>query len=122
MTTRPSRPWLAPALIERLADLRLTLHEESAQVRPTAEEVRFLGFVVYPTHRLLLRRKGIHSQRQLRALLIAQRRGKIRRARVDAAVRGWINHVRYGNTWGLRRALLRRVRLGADRQLQEGHE
>jgi len=66
--------------------------------------------------------KGIHFQRQLRALLIAQRRGKIRRARVDAAVRGWVNHVRYGNTWGLRRALLRRVRLGADRPLQEGHE
>jgi len=107
------------ALIERLAGLRLTLHEESAQVRPTSEGVRFLGFVVYPTHRLLLRRKGVHFQRRLRALLVAYRRGKIRRERVDAAVRGWINHVRYGDTWGLRRTVLKTVRLGADQHVQE---
>jgi len=25
---------------------------------------------------------------------------------VDASVQGWVNHVRYGDTWGLRRALL----------------
>ena len=47
------------AIIERLAGLRLTLHESKAQVRPVAEGVRFLGFVVYPAHRRLLRRKGL---------------------------------------------------------------
>ena len=35
------------------------------QVRPVTEGVRFLGFVLYPTHRLLLRRKGINYRRKL---------------------------------------------------------
>ena len=36
------------ALIERLATLRLTIHENRAQARPTAHGIPFLGFVVYP--------------------------------------------------------------------------
>ncbi len=99
------------AIIERLAGLRLTLHEEQAQVRPAGEGVRFLGFVVYPTHRLLLRRKGIGYWRRLRALLAAYRQGEIPLAALEASLRGWINHVRYADTWGLRSALLRDVRV-----------
>ena len=37
----------------------------------------------------------------------------------NAAVRGWINHVRYGDTWGLRRTVLKTVRLGADQRVSE---
>lgn len=97
------------AMIERLAGLRLTIHEESAQVRPTAHGIPFLGFVVYPTHRLLKRRKGIAYRRRLAGLLDAYRRGEIGRDAVGQSVLGWINHVRYGDTWGLRRAILREV-------------
>lgn len=102
--------WRA-AIIERLAELRLTLHEAKAQVRPTSEGIRFLGFVLYPDHRRLLRRKGIHYRRNLRRLLQGYRGSPSRRAAIDASVQGWINHVRYANTWGLRRALLKEVAL-----------
>ena len=102
--------WRA-AIIERLADLRLTIHEESAQVRPSRHGSPFLGFVVYPTHRLLKRRKGIEYRRRLAGLLAAYRRREVSRAEVGSSVLGWINHVRYGDTWGLRRAILRNVRL-----------
>ena len=50
--------WRA-AIIERLAGLRLTHPRGSAQVQPVQTGIPFLGFVVYPTHRLLKRRKGI---------------------------------------------------------------
>ena len=99
------------ALIERLAALRLTIHEASAQVRPSRHGIPFLGFVVYPTHRLLKRRKGIEYRRRLAGLLAAYRRHEIGRAEVSGSVLGWINHVRYGDTWGLRRAILQDVRL-----------
>ncbi len=102
--------WKA-ALIERLTELRLALHGGSAQVRPTADGVRFLGFVVYPDHRRLLRRKGIHYRRRFHRLLAEYRGGRIPRTQVDDSLRGWVNHVRYANTWGLRRALVRGVRL-----------
>lgn len=95
------------AIIARLAALRLTLHESSAQVRPTRCGVRFLGFVLYPTHRLLLRRKGIYFQRRLARMWREAHSKRLPLADVSASVAGWVNHVRYANTWGLRRVLLR---------------
>src|SRR5512143_846148 len=40
------------AMVERLADLRLTVHE-SAEVAPVTNGIPWLGFVVFPTHRRL---------------------------------------------------------------------
>jgi RNA-directed DNA polymerase len=102
--------WRA-AIIERLAGLRLTMHEGAAQVRPTTHGIPFLGFVVYPTHRLLKRRKGIEYRRRLAGMLAAYERREIGRAAIGQSIQGWINHVRYGDTWGLRRAILKDVRL-----------
>ena len=99
------------AVKARLAALRLTLHEGSAQVRPTTEGVRFLGFVVFPTHRRLLRRKGIHYWRRFHHLLTDYRSQRAKRPRLDASLRGWVNHVRYTNTCRPRRALVQGVRL-----------
>lgn len=99
------------AIRQRLGELRLVLHENQAQVRPTSEGVRFLGFVLDPTHRLLLRRKGIHFRRTFLARLESYRRGDLPRAELDRSLRSWINHVRYANSWGLRKALLQDVRL-----------
>ena len=40
----------------------------------------------------------------------AYRVGIIHYAELDASVRGWVNHVRYADTWGLRKQVLNRVR------------
>ncbi len=98
-------------ILERLAVLRLTIHENAAAVKPVTHGIPFLGFVVYPTHRLLKRRKGIAYQRRLRGLLAEDRRTAAGRAAIGRSLRGWINHVRYGDTWGLRRAVVKAVRL-----------
>ncbi|MBN2549764.1 MAG: hypothetical protein JXB15_11435 [Anaerolineales bacterium] len=89
----------------RLASLRLTIHP-GAHPRPVSEGFPFLGFVIYPNRRRLKRRKGIHFQRKLRRLLEGWAGGKIPFEQVDASVKGWVNHVRYGNTTGLRKAVL----------------
>jgi hypothetical protein len=100
--------WNWQPRIERLlADLRVTIHP-GAQPRPVSEGIPFLGFVVHPQHRRLKRRKGIYFQRKLRDLCTAHQAGEIPLAEVTASVRGWINHVRYGNTVGLRKAILAR--------------
>lgn len=96
------------AVREQLAALRLTCHPNS-HPRPVTEGIPFLGFVVYPTHRLLKRRKGIHFRRKLKAKVAALRAGKIEFKELDATVQGWVNHVRYGNTWGLREAVFKEV-------------
>ena len=96
------------ALVERLAALRLTLHP-GAQPRPVAEGIPFLGFTVYPGRRRLKRRKGVQFQRKLRGLVRAWESGELDTETLKASLSGWINHARYGNTVGLRKAVLRVV-------------
>ena len=100
------RRWHAE-IVDFLATLRLTLHA-GAHARPVSEGVPFLGFVVFPERRRLKRRKGVHFERALRARLREYARGEGELATVTDSVRGWVNHVGYGNTTGLRKAVLRR--------------
>lgn len=106
------RHWRA-AVDDRLAGLRLAVHVTRAQVYPTRIGVPFLGFRVYPTHRRLKRRNGIAFQQRLRQMLAQLARGRITLNHLYAAARGWANHARYGDTYGLRRAVLGRWTLPA---------
>lgn len=89
------------ALMTRLARYRLTIHEGCAQPRPVTEGIPFLGFMVFPDRRRLKARKGWHYLRHLKKITQTSSRKVI-----HDSIRGWINHVRYANTVGLRKAVL----------------
>jgi RNA-directed DNA polymerase len=91
---------------EFLAHLRLTLHEREARVYPVTTGIPFLGFRVYPDHRRLKRANGVGFDRRLRWLIGQYAAGEIDFEQLTAVVQGWVNHARYGDTWGLRRAVL----------------
>ena len=94
------------AIMERLAALRLTIHERSAQVLPSASGIPWLGFVVYPGYRQVKARKVNHATRRLGQRYDAYCSGQVSFAEFDASVQGWINHVRFADSWGLRRYML----------------
>lgn len=96
--------WLK-AIERRLQRYRLTIHP-SAHPRPVTEGIPFLGFITYPDRRRLKRRKGIQFRRRFRQLARAYGAGRISLDQVTRTVQGWVNHTRYGNTVGLRRAIL----------------
>ncbi len=102
------------AIIERLGGLRLTLHESAAQVAPVTAGIPWLGFLVYPTHRRVKARKAVQGTRRLTKRFDAWRSGRISFADFDASVSGWINHVRYADSWGLRDHVLGRFVWGPD--------
>jgi hypothetical protein len=89
--------WRA-AIIQKLGTFRLTIHEERTQVFPVKSGIPFLGFLVYPDHRRVKSRKVIAYRRKLRKMLA----GEFTYASLTSSVQGWANHVRYGDTWGLR--------------------
>ncbi len=100
------------ALIERLARLRLVIHEPEAQVMPVSAGIPWLGFVVYPEHRRIKSRNVVKFSRRLRERWGEYTRGQISFAEFDASVQGWINHVRYADTWGLRKHILGKPLVG----------
>ena len=94
------------AIIAFLATLRLTIHETKAQVAPVGQGIPWLGFVVYPQQRRVKARNVVKFSRRLRQRWHELGTGDITFAEFDASVQGWINHVRYADTWGLRRHVL----------------
>ncbi len=95
------------AVRDKLAELRLTLHERESTVYPVTNGIPFLGFRVYSTHRRLKRRNGVMFARRYRRMRRAAARGELRLADLRVRVQGWIAHAAHANTWRLRRSLLR---------------
>lgn len=95
------------AVRDKLADLRLILHERSSTVYPVLGGIPFLGFRVYPDHVRLKRRNAVAFARRLRRYRAGVARGEIDLAAFRERVGGWIAHASHGDTWGLRRSLLR---------------
>ena len=95
------------AIEQRLAGLRVAIHP-GAHPRPVTEGFPFLGFVIFPDRRRLKRRKGIQFQRKLGRMIREYKDGNLSFEVLNASVLGWVNHTRYGNTLGLRKAVLSR--------------
>lgn len=94
-------------VIGKLSESRLRLHEERAQIFPVSTGIPFLGFRVYPDHRLLKTRKAIHFRRKWKRLLQNYTTGRVEFSKMDQVIKSWIHYVSYGNTWGLRRSMLK---------------
>ncbi|MEN8167001.1 MAG: reverse transcriptase domain-containing protein [Pseudomonadota bacterium] len=97
-------------LEQRFASLRLTIHP-GAHPRPVSEGIPFLGFIVFSEKRRLKRRKGINFQRRLHGMLKDFNGDKASAHQIASNVDGWLNHVRYANTAGLMKTLLKQVPL-----------
>ena len=104
------RRWQS-AVIAFLSGLRLTIHEESAQIRPIAEGLPFLGFIVFPDHRRLKPRCGYAFRRRIRQQARAYHAGRLTQDDVTRSVQGWVAHAEHGDTYGLRSAVLSQVAL-----------
>lgn len=94
------------AIVDRLERLRLTVHEDAGQVQPVSGGVAWLGFMVFPEYRRVKARKVVEATRRLRRHFDGWQMGRSRFEQFEASVNGWINHVGYADSWGLRRHVL----------------
>lgn len=99
-----------------LERLRLRFHA-GAHPRPVGEGIPFLGFVVYPTRRLLKRRRVVAFRRRLELSLGALAAGQTDASVVAAGVGGWLAHARGGDCRGLCRKVLGRLPVAVRRAL-----
>ena len=102
------------AIVAFLQGLRLTVHERSAQVTPVTQGIPWLGFVVFQDHRRVKSRKVHDARRRLGERFEAWRQGPMSFAEFDASVQGWINHVRYADSWRLREQMLQDLVWGSE--------
>jgi hypothetical protein len=101
---------LRTSVIDKLAELRLKPNAKSFRIFPVTEGIEFLGFRVYPDHRRLLAENVRRARRRMRYLARQFAARRIDAARVAASIQAWVAHAKHGDTWGLRRAVVREFR------------
>jgi hypothetical protein len=97
--------WLAEARArcrDFLAGLRLRLHPRKAVIARVEDGTRFLGYRVFPTHRLLPRANVVGMQRRLRRLQAGYAAGMLTWEEVRRSLAGWLGHAARADTWQLR--------------------
>ena len=95
-------------IIAFLQPFRLTIHEHQAQLFPVKNGIDFLGWRLFPHYRRLRRDNVRHAVRRLRRQQAAYRRGDLSIEDLSASVRAWLAHAAHGNTYQLRRRIMRR--------------
>jgi retron-type reverse transcriptase len=90
---------------ELLAGLRLRLHPTKNVVFPSRAGIPFLGYRVFPTHRLLAKANVWRFRRRLRRMQGQYARKEIAAAEVLQRVTSWIGHAGQADTYLLRERL-----------------
>ncbi len=88
-----------------LASLRLRLHSRKNVVFPVKEGIRFLGYRVFPTHRLLVKENVRRFLRRVRQMQQDYARWRVSFATIYQRLMSWIGHARQANTYRLRSQL-----------------
>jgi retron-type reverse transcriptase len=94
-----------------LNGLRLKLHRDKCHVSPVEKGVDFVGYRIFPSHRLLRPQSARRGRRRLRWRARQYRDGEISLAQVKQCVMSWLGHASHADTWGWRRLVLKEIRL-----------
>jgi retron-type reverse transcriptase len=90
-------------LQERLA---LALHPDKSKIITLQRGIGFLGFRIFPHHRLLRRKNMLKFHRKMSAFRQEYQQGEVDRETVVAALQGWLAYAEHGNTYKYRRQIL----------------
>jgi len=95
------------AIIEFLGDFRLRLHPHKCEIFPVTEGIRFLGYRVFPTHRLLAKDNVTRFRRRVRRMQHEYAAGRLTSEKISQRLMAWSGHAKQANTYRLRCQLFR---------------
>lgn len=88
--------------------LSLSLHPDKSKVYDLRQGVPFLGFRMFPNHRLV-RKSNLHKfEKKLKQDQLLYREEQISREKVVEHIEGWMAYAKHANTYAYRRDLLRK--------------
>jgi len=91
--------------LEEKLDLRL--HPKKQAITPLRCGIDFLGFRIFPAHRFLRKENARRFIRRLKKMKRQFEEKDITLARVSASIKGWLAHAKHGDTYKLRKNILR---------------
>ena len=101
-------------IISYLAGMRMRLHERRLSVRPVRSGLTFVGYRIWPTHRLIKKDNIKRFRRRVRWLRWAYAKGMIDWDDVKVRLDSWIGHARQADSKQLVRRLSKEWRFTRD--------
>ena len=93
-------------LIEKyLATLRLKMHPNKSQVFPVKQGTDFLGYRIFPSHRLIRKSNVKRFRRKLRRFKQDYSDGLITVPEIDQRIQSWLGHARWADSYNLRKEI-----------------
>jgi len=81
-----------------LGSLRVKMHPNKTQIFKVENGVPFLGFLIFPQHRYVLKEKIKRYKRYLKKTLLEKGQGKISPQDLENRLNAWLGHIRFGQS------------------------
>jgi retron-type reverse transcriptase len=86
--------------------LKLSLNRKT-QIFPVKQRaIDFLGYRIWPDHRLLRKRNVKRMKRKIKAMMKGYAEGRIHIEDLRAIVMSWLGHAKHADTWRLRKRVI----------------
>ena len=89
-----------------LAELRLKTNSRT-QVIATNRGITFLGYRIWPTHRLLKGQAKRRIKKKLRLFMRLYSKRKIQLEEINASIQSWLGHLKHCDSYGLKESLFK---------------
>lgn len=86
--------------------LKLELHPHKSQIYFTAKGIVFLGYKIYPTHRLIIRQNVKRLKKRINKYFKLLRLGLLNRQRIICSIQSWLGYAIHADAFNLRRKIL----------------
>ncbi|MBI5699768.1 RNA-dependent DNA polymerase [Candidatus Saganbacteria bacterium] len=94
------------AMGEYLRSLKLELHPNKSQTYLTAKGIVFLGYKVYPTHRLVVKQNVKRLRKRIKRYFELLRLKLITPQKIICSVQSWLGYAIHADSFNLRRKIL----------------
>jgi RNA-directed DNA polymerase len=94
------------AIDEYLRSLKLELHPRKSQIYLVARGIAFLGYKIYPTHRLAVSSNVKRERKRLKKYLAMLKAGLMDWPKLLRSIRSWLGYAMHADPFNLRRRLL----------------
>lgn len=100
------------AIKQNLKRLKLELHPDKSQIYITTKGIKFLGYKIYPTHRLVITQNIRRFRHRVKKYFGLLESGQITMTKIIRSVQSWLGYAIHADTFKLRRNILSEFNLG----------
>ncbi|MCX5750908.1 MAG: reverse transcriptase/maturase family protein [Candidatus Saganbacteria bacterium] len=91
--------------------LKLKMHPYKCKVYETKKGVKFLGYIIYPTHQLVILSNVARFKRRMKRLVLLFQQGLITLRRITCSIHSWLGYAKHANSYNIRRRVFSEIKI-----------